>query len=114
MGHRRRGLGEAEVAARRRRYRLAKDLGGYLRASSPDCTICACCAEVTPDTPIAPTTLPSTIMRLPPARGVMFGSAAKRSPAPPAAMASSSALLGRLNIKAVRALPSASGSDASW
>src|SRR5215210_7940257 len=99
MGHRRRGLGEVEVAARRGRYRVKETLGHHLRASSPDWTICACCAEVTPDTPMAPMTLPSTIMRLPPAKGVMLGSAANRSPAPPAAMASSSALLGRLNIK---------------
>ena len=63
-------------------------------------------ATTAPGTPMAPMILPSTMTGMPPSSGVMSLSASSRMPAPPAAMASSSALLGRLNSSAVRALPS--------
>jgi hypothetical protein len=55
---------------------------------------------------IAPMIVPSRMTGRPPSSGVMSLTASRRSPAPPAAMTSSSALLGRLNRSAVLALPS--------
>ncbi len=78
----------------------------FASASAPALATCASCADSAPETPIAPTILPSTTTGMPPSSGVIALSASSRMPAPPAAMASSSALLGRLNSSAVRALPS--------
>jgi hypothetical protein len=43
---------------------------GYFSASIPALAICASCADVTPDTPIAPMILPSTTIGMPPSSGL--------------------------------------------
>src|SRR4051812_28128026 len=77
----------------------------YFNASIPARAIWASCDDSTPDTPTAPTILPSAMIGKPPSSGTMSFSARKRSPGPPPEMASSSTLDGRLNISAVFALP---------
>src|SRR5262245_136141 len=79
----------------------------HLMASAPACAILPSSFEGTPDTPMPPTTLPSTTIGTPPSIRLTSGTVKYRSPAPPAAMTSSSALVGRRNSTAVRALPSA-------
>src|ERR1700733_5827554 len=83
-------------------------------ASAPTLATWESCDDSAPETPMAPTILPSTTIGKPPSSGVMSFTARRRSPAPPAAMASSSALLGRLKVSAVRALPSDAPMAASW
>src|ERR1700685_1320287 len=85
-----------------------------LSASAPALATWESCDDKEPDTPMAPMILPSTMTGKPPSIGVMAFSANSRMPAPPAAMASSSALLGRLNSSAVRALPSVTVVADSW
>ncbi len=56
---------------------------------------------------MAPTIRPPATMGTPPSSGVAPSKARRRRPAPPAAITSSSALVGRRYSSAVRALPSA-------
>jgi len=55
----------------------------YLAASAPAFATCPSCCAVAPETPIAPTIFPSTIMGSPPSNGAAPRSASVRSPIPP-------------------------------
>src|SRR5262249_37519133 len=61
-----------------------------------------------------PTILPSTKIGTPPSMKLTFGTVKYLRPAPPLAITSSRALVGRRNSTAARALPSAMRIEASW
>lgn len=58
-----------KALAARRRGRVGAR--GYLSASAPAVAVNSSFAEATPDTPIAPTTLPPETIGMPPSSGVM-------------------------------------------
>ena len=91
-----------------------RHMPGLASASAPALATCSSCDDSAPETPMAPTILPSTMTSMPPCSGVMSLSAKSRMPAPPSAMASSSAFDGSLNSSAVRALPSEVVMAESW
>ena len=57
--------------------------GAYFNASAPALATCASCSEVAPDTPTAPTILPSTMSGIPPSSGLAPASLSSRRLAPP-------------------------------
>ena len=57
----------------------------YFSAAMPAAAICPSCADVTPDTPMAPTIFPPITRGNPPSMGVAPGSRKVRRPSPPAA-----------------------------
>jgi len=61
---------------------------GYLRAATPAAAIWPSCAEVTPETPMAPTIFPPTMSGMPPSIGRTPGAFKTRRPSPPAATVS--------------------------
>jgi hypothetical protein len=67
----------------------------FPNASTPALPTCASCSEVAPDTPTAPTTLPSTMMGIPPSSGLAPASLSSRRLGPPCPTRSWNTLVGR-------------------
>src|SRR5207302_1154283 len=76
-----------------RAYRVAV---GAESAATPALAHCASCSERSPDTPMAPTSFPSTSSGRPPSTGMAPSRRNTRRPAPPFSTLSWKALVGRL------------------
>src|ERR1039457_3680707 len=85
----------------------------YLKLSAPALAHWLSCALVMPETPIAPTILPSLTSGIPPSAATTPGNVRMRRFSPPVASASRNAFVGRLNVAAVRAFSAATCALAS-
>src|SRR5262245_44407859 len=63
-------------------------LTAYLAVAAPAIATCASCSDVAPDTPMAPTILPSAITGTPPSSASTLCAESRRKPAPPPATTS--------------------------